>query len=68
MKEECIKMIVIDKNRCCACGRCQFVRMALACIKENDDVIAFEDPKESDRQYVEKAVIECPACAIFIKE
>lgn len=60
-------MVIINKENCVGCGGCQFVRMALTCIKDDGVWQFYENPKPEDMKYVENAIAECPASSIIIK-
>ncbi len=61
-------MVIIEKQSCIGCGRCQFVRFSLNSIKDDGVWECYEDPRPEDMKFVENAMAECPANAILVKE
>lgn len=59
-------MIVIDRNNCAGCGHCGAIRITLECIEDKDGIEVYNEPPESDMDFVERSVAECWAHCIHI--
>ena len=58
-------MVVIDRNRCCGCGKCASMVILLPSLGGKDLFEFYQDPVGSDIDFVENIMKECWAGCIF---
>lgn len=52
-------MLIIDRNKCCGCGRCAAIRMCLDEIEDKNGIEVYTEPEPKDLDFVHKLIAEC---------
>lgn len=60
--------VVVNRDLCAGHGQCEFAAPAVFKVNDDGELELVENPPESERANVEKAILSCPVGALTLED